>query len=579
MFRDGSWVLLQNCHLAKSWMPVLERFVFSLSEAESASCSSPSPRSSPSASLQNRERDTAVSPKFRLFMTSMPAPYFPVSVLKNSLKVTVEPPSGIRATLKRSIMNYTREDLDLFGRAPEGVSESESGRKADAWTRIRFALQFFHAVVQGRRTFGSLGWNVGHYFTESDLDASLVLFKSLFERQEKVEDFDFLPLQYLVGNINYGGCVTDEWDRRCLANLLSLYVSPEVVLEEDALSHLGLQRIPYAGSLEALNEYVETLPVEDKPEVFGLHPNATLRLHQERGAFLIQSVLAIASRDSATASSGGAREDQAMEFAQLMKQKLPPLLKFRPLSEESFAANQRGARSLPSGRSPARGRRHGEGSPLSGTAAQETETAQASKPESMATFLFQEAERFNALISLMGETLQQLELAVKGLTSFTVELDEMHTSFLNNQGFLTAVLQTYARKTLVPIDALGFTFRVMSTCNPEELVADDTLEDGCYVYGLYIDGARWNYNREVIDDQLPGAMHDIFPVILFQPGVHPALQDTDYSCPVYKTMRRAGVLSSTGHSTNFIAAVDLPTDQHPSKWILRGTALVCSVED
>ncbi|ESS30654.1 ATPase family associated with various cellular activities (AAA) domain-containing protein [Toxoplasma gondii VEG] len=627
--RDGSWVLLQNCHLAKSWLPVLERFVFSLSEAES-SPSACSPPSSVSEVPQNKERDTPLSPKFRLFLTSMPAPYIPVAVLQNSLKVTLEPPSGIRANLKRSIMNTMQEDLDLFGRAPEGVPGDVSG-KADAWTRIRFALQFFHAVVQGRRTFGALGWNVGHHFTDSDLDASLVLFKTLFRLQEKVEDFDFLPLQYLVGNINYGGCITDEWDRRCLTNLLSLYVSPEVVLEEDALSHLGLQRIPYAGSLEALNQYVETLPVEDKPELFGLHPNATLRLHQERGASLIQTVLTIASRENATVSAGGAREDQTLQFALLMKQKLPPVLKWRPVSAEIFETPN-GERPIPPGMAaPRRDHRRGKSSRLSGAGELVSDSEHPVKPESMAVFLFQETERFNALINLVGETLQQLELAVKGLISITGELDEMHTCISNNQvppqwtaqaypslkplgswfedflqrvaalrrwtesekppvafwlsgfffpqGFLTAVLQNYARKVSAPIDALGFTFHVMSTCKPEELVEEDTLEDSCYVYGLYIDGARWNYHREVIDDQLPGATHDVFPVIQFQPGVRPAVLDADYTCPVYKTMRRAGVLSSTGHSTNFITAIDLPTDQHPSKWILRGTALICSVED
>nr|PIM00143.1 ATPase family associated with various cellular activities (AAA) domain protein [Toxoplasma gondii COUG] len=538
--------------------------------------------------------------------------------------------SVLRANLKRSIMNTMQEDLDLFGRAPEGVPGDVSG-KADAWTRIRFALQFFHAVVQGRRTFGALGWNVGHHFTDSDLDASLVLFKTLFRLQEKVEDFDFLPLQYLVGNINYGGCITDEWDRRCLTNLLSLYVSPEVVLEEDALSHLGLQRIPYAGSLEALNQYVETLPVEDKPELFGLHPNATLRLHQERGASLIQTVLTIASRENATVSAGGAREDQTLQFALLMKQKLPPVLKWRPVSAETFETPN-GERPIPPGMAaPRRDHRRGKSSRLSGAGELVSDSEHPVKPESMAVFLFQETERFNALINLVGETLQQLELAVKGLISITGELDEMHTCISNNQvppqwtaqaypslkplgswfedflqrvaalrrwtesekppvafwlsgfffpqGFLTAVLQNYARKVSAPIDALGFTFHVMSTCKPEELVEEDTLEDSCYVYGLYIDGARWNYHREVIDDQLPGATHDVFPVIQFQPGVRPAVLDADYTCPVYKTMRRAGVLSSTGHSTNFITAIDLPTDQHPSKWILRGTALICSVED
>lgn len=55
---DGSWVMLQNCHLARSWMPSLERIVLAFAE----------------------QKDT-VHPDFRLFLTSMPADYFPVAVL------------------------------------------------------------------------------------------------------------------------------------------------------------------------------------------------------------------------------------------------------------------------------------------------------------------------------------------------------------------------------------------------------------------------------------------------------------------------------------------------------------------
>jgi len=39
---------------------------------------------------------------FRLFLTSMPVNYFPVSILQNGLKLTTEPPRGIKANMKRS---------------------------------------------------------------------------------------------------------------------------------------------------------------------------------------------------------------------------------------------------------------------------------------------------------------------------------------------------------------------------------------------------------------------------------------------------------------------------------------------
>jgi dynein heavy chain len=75
----GEWVMLQNCHLLKSWMESLEKIVLSFKETAGS-----------------------IHEDFRLFLTSMPADYFPVSVLQNSVKLTTEPPRGMKANMKRT---------------------------------------------------------------------------------------------------------------------------------------------------------------------------------------------------------------------------------------------------------------------------------------------------------------------------------------------------------------------------------------------------------------------------------------------------------------------------------------------
>lgn len=121
----GWWVLLQNCHLAETYMPRLELIV-----------------------LDFQERGD-IDPNFRLFITSMPCEFFPVFVLQNGVKLTTEPPRGIKANLRRT---YNEFDADFL----------DSCKKSKEWRKLVFGLSFFHATIQERRKFGPLGWNI-HY--------------------------------------------------------------------------------------------------------------------------------------------------------------------------------------------------------------------------------------------------------------------------------------------------------------------------------------------------------------------------------------------------------------------------------
>lgn len=72
-------MMLQNCHLACSWLPTLDSIVKSLGSSSGHSKAG-----------------------FRLFLSAAPVPYFPIGVLQRSVKITDEPPRGIQANLRRS---------------------------------------------------------------------------------------------------------------------------------------------------------------------------------------------------------------------------------------------------------------------------------------------------------------------------------------------------------------------------------------------------------------------------------------------------------------------------------------------
>lgn len=107
------------------------------------------------------QNGSTIKDTFRLFLSSMPSNTFPVTVLQNSVKVTNEPPKGLRANIRRAFTEMTSSFFE----------ENILGKK---WRQIIFGICFFHAIIQERKKFGPLGWNICYEFNDSDRECALL---------------------------------------------------------------------------------------------------------------------------------------------------------------------------------------------------------------------------------------------------------------------------------------------------------------------------------------------------------------------------------------------------------------------
>ena len=545
--KDGAWVVLQNCHVFVSWMVALEKLV--------------------------EEMDPkTTSNNFRLWLTSYPSPAFPVLILQNGVKMTNEPPKGVRANMLGSYLADPISDPEFFNKC----------EKQDEFRKMLFGLCFMHAWLQERLKYGPLGWNIPYAFGESDLRISVRQLQMFLDLYDEVP---LAALNYLTAECNYGGRVTDDKDRRTLTTAVANIYCEGILKDGFKFTASGSYQVPVdeLQSHEATMEYIKQWPLMPAPEVFGFNDNADITKDLKEVAGSLTTILITQS----TGGGGGG----AKTFDEIMTEMSKDILNKLP---DNF----------------------------------DMETAMRRYPvmysECKNTVICQELQKFNKLLDRVRGSLQSLQKAVKGLVVMDANLEGLSKAMLNNtlpvlwakvsypslkplssyiaelldrlaffqswlddgppvvfqmphfffvQAFMTGVMQNYARKYTIPIDTIEFDFEFLAD-RP-----DTPPEDGAFTHGLFIEGARMNDDIK-LDEALPKVLFAPMCVVVLKPCEGSKLSTyPHYECPCYRTTERRGVLATTGHSSNFVMFIRVPTNYAKEHWITAGVALFNSLSD
>merc|ERR1719201_3123212 len=549
----GEWVVLENIHLVKKWLPALERKLEQCSEL--------------------------ADPKFRYFLTAEPAGtpeghIIPQGILEACIKITNEPPTGIQANLHAALDNFNQDTLEMCA-------------KENEFRKILFSLVYFHAVVLERRKFGPMGWNRNYPFTTGDLTISCNV---LFNYLENNSTVPWTDLRYLFGEIMYGGHITDNLDRRLCNTYLQEYMKPEMLDTDMELCPGFLS--PNTMDYDEYHNYIDEALPPESPYLYGMHPNAEIEFLAVTSGRLFGTVLELQPRENAAAGvegGGQTREEKLKGILDDILEKLP----------EEFNMLEMNGRCPPEERTP------------------------------YTVVAFQEAARMNKLMSELRRTLRELDLGLKGELTITeameslslaLELNKVPSSWetkaypstkalgvwyadllerikfleiwctdfalpaavwlgglFNPQSFLTAILQQTARKNEWPLDKMCMHCDVTKKFSREDFTTPP--REGSYIYGLFMEGARWDTASGMIQDARLKELTPTMP-ILYLKAVPVDKRETrgTYDCPVFKTKERgrANEQVAVGVCPGFVWSLNLKTKVNPNKWTLAGVAMLLS---
>lgn len=544
----GHWLMLQNCHLLTKWLRELEKKL---------------------------EQITKPHPDFRLWLTTDPSDAFPIGILQKSVKVVSEPPNGLKLNLRST---YSKIPEDAFD--PEQCPHP-------AYPAITFTLAFFHAVVQERRKYGKIGWNISYDFNENDFLVCNMLIKTYLTKahQNRDEKLPWESLKYLIGEVMYGGRAIDDFDRRVLKTYMNEYMGdfifdtfqPFHFYRDDSVDYF----IPNAPDKTVYTKHIEALPLANTPNVFGLHSNAEIGYFTDTARTMWTLLIELQPQSSGS-KSGTSREDFISGIAAGIQAKLP-----EPFDLERVRSSC----------GPA--------------------------PTPTQVVLLQELERFNRLLVLMRSSLADLQRALAGEVGMSQALDDVARALFNGaippmwrrlapatlkslanwmkhfddrfdqyqkwvahgdpavmwlsglhipESYLTALVQTTCRARGWPLDRSTLYTTVTSHVDPAEI--KERPPSGCYVRGLHLEGAAWNLQKGCLVAQKPKVLVEQLPILQVIPiEAHKLKLHNTFRTPVYTTSDRRNAMG-----VGLVFEADLTTTEHTSHWTLQGVCLVLNTD-